>query len=93
MNIMDYITNKPIKRRELVALTGMCDRAVREKITNERLNGNLIINMQDGKGYFITEDMDVLEKWYHAERGRAMVKLAQLKYARRILKLHGRIVK
>ena len=93
INVMNFISDKPITRKKLVELTGKGDRAVRESITKERLKGKVIINMQDGRGYFLPNDMDVLEKWYEGERGRALVLLAQLKGARKILKANGRAVK
>lgn len=93
MQIMDFISTKPVTRKKLVELTGKGDRAVRESITKERLKGKVIINMQDGKGYFLPDNMDVLEKWYEGERGRALILLAQLKFARRLLKENGRAVK
>ena len=86
MNIMDFITDKPITRRELVDLTGMSDRLVRKAIEQARVDGNIIINLQDGRGYFVTDDPAVLEHQYKINQSRAMSVLVQQKYIRRKLK-------
>lgn len=86
MNIMEFITDKPITRRELVDLTGMNDRLVRQAIEQARVDGNIIINLQDGKGYFTTDDPKILEKQYKLNQSRAMSVLVQQKYIRRKLK-------
>ena len=86
MNIMDYITDKPITRRELVSLTGMTDRLVREAIEKARRDGNIIINLQDGKGYFTSKDPSVLKRQYEINQSRAMSVLVQQKYLRQEMK-------
>jgi len=86
MNIMDYITDKPVTRRELVTLTGMNDRQVRRAIEDARVAGNIIINLQDGKGYFTTDDPMVLKLQYNLNQSRAMSVLVQQKFIRQKLK-------
>lgn len=64
MNIIDFIPKgheNALTRRELVELTGIDDRTIRNAISN---SDELIINLQDGKGYFKplpTEDSLVRE--------------------------------
>ena len=86
MNIMDYITDKPITQSELVSLTGMTDRQVREAIEQARSAGTVIINLQDGRGYFLSEDPKILEKQLRLNDRRAKSVLVQQKFIRRKLK-------
>lgn len=70
----------------MVALTGMSDRLVRKAIEQARVDGNIIINLQDGRGYFVTEDPSVLAHQYNINQSRAMSVLVQQKFIRRKLK-------
>ncbi len=76
MNIVDYIPygrNNAIKRRKLEELTGLSDRHNRELIMKARNQGTLILNMEDGKGYFrpiLPEELDCIKKAYDKEAGR-----------------------
>lgn len=92
MDIMDFITEIPITREELVKLTGLPDRQVRELIEQKRHEGVLILNLQDGKGYFISNDIDKLERQYRQNEHRAKSVYAQQKHLRRRLKEAGRAV-
>lgn len=92
MDIMDFITEIPITREELVKLTGLPDRKVRELIEQKRREGVLILNLQDGKGYFTSSDLDKLERQYKQNNSRAKSVLVQQKYLRRRLKEAGRAV-
>lgn len=70
----------------LCEMTGMTDRKVREEIETLRRQGHVIVNLQDGKGYFIpTQIEDVLKQYKQNER-RAKSILAQQKKMRAILK-------
>ena len=59
MNIADYIPygrENAVTREQLMMLTGMPDRAVREAIAQARRD-TVILNLQDGNGYYRpTED-------------------------------------
>ena len=55
MNITDYISDTPISRQELCALTGLSDRKVRAEIAKAKLE-TPICNI--GEGYFIPDNPD-----------------------------------
>ena len=44
--------------------TGEKERAIRREIQQLREDGHLIINDQDGKGYYIATDLDEVERMY-----------------------------
>lgn len=55
IKIEDYIPEgkeNAITREELRQRTGLEDRALRDHIAGARRNGALIINLQDGRGYY-----------------------------------------
>lgn len=80
-----------ISRTMLSVQTGLPDREVRRKIQALRQEGRVIINDGDGRGYYETDDLDVIYKEYQKERGRALAILARLKHMRQILKSEGRL--
>ena len=77
-------------RQELCILTGYSDRAVRNEIEELRRNGHIIINNQDGKGYYLTDSLVEIERQYKQNRSRAMSILVQQKYLRSRLKAAGK---
>lgn len=93
MDILDFIptgSENAVTRVELCQRTGLDDRTVRDLIHNARRRIP-ILNMQDGKGYFIPDmntrnDTDLL-KWYvRQEESRKQSIGWSLKAARRTLK-------
>lgn len=89
MDIMTYIgvgRESAITRKELVRLTNLPDRAVREQIEVARRNGELIVNAGDGAGYYISENIDELTRQYRMNESRAMSILVQQKFLRRRIK-------
>ena len=55
MKIIDYIPvghKNAVTRKQLVILTGLSDRKIRNMIQEECNREHPILNMQDGKGYF-----------------------------------------
>lgn len=95
MGIQDLIPfgrEKAVTRQALCTLTGMSDRKVREQIEQARREGCIIINNQDGKGYYQTDDLDEIERQYQQQRRRALSVLSQQKHLRRRLKAAGRKV-
>ena len=80
-----------IKRKELSWITGMPDRKVRKEIEDARRNGIVILN--DGDGYYITDDLDDMYRYYLRETARAMSILETRKNIRRKLKEAGYPVK
>ena len=87
MNILDYIPfgkENAIRRGELIRLTGLDDRSMRKLIEKEQLNGNLILNMQDGKGYFqpiMPDEANIVSAWAMMERSRYYTAMVKLNYA------------
>lgn len=70
-------------REQLCNLSGMCDRNVRSEIEKLRNEGIIIINNQDGKGYYISEDVNEMQKQYRQNQARAMSILRQQKHLRK----------
>lgn len=89
MNITDIIPfgrENAITRKDLCRLVGTKDRAVRNAIEEARREGAIIINAQDGKGYYQTDDLEEIRQQYHRNNNRAMSILVQQKHLRRRLK-------
>lgn len=93
INILDYIRvghDNSITRAELSDLTGIDDRTIRDMIHYARRDIP-ILNMQDGRGYFIP-DMNILEermmlmKYIRQEESRLKSIGLALKTARRTAK-------
>lgn len=86
-SITDYIpTGKEnaVTRAYLRVVTGLPDRKIREEIEQARRKGAIIINAQDGAGYYQSEDIRDIQN----ER-RALSILAQQKHLRKRLKAAG----
>lgn len=88
MDILDYIPigkENAVTRAQLCAYTGLSDRTVRQLIEIARIEGAIIINQQDGKGYFISEDEEDIRRQIATNHNRAMSILRQQKLLRRKL--------
>lgn len=88
-NIMDYIgvgKDNAVTRNELCALMNLPDRAIRRLIEEERNRGEIIINEQDGRGYYQSNRVDDMIAQYRANQSRAKSILRQQKYLRRKIK-------
>lgn len=60
--IEDYLNSETFTtRKELVARTGMCDRLVRDRISNLKLEKPVIYNSQT-KGYRLAKDLSILNR-------------------------------
>lgn len=83
-----------ITRAELAWITGLSDRSLRAAIEQARNAGALILNDQDGHGYYTAgnEDLEALARQYKQDTARAMALLKRRKTIRRILKDAGRPV-
>lgn len=83
-----------VTRGELCAVTGLSDRRIRKEIEAARNDGALILNEQDGSGYYAAGpgDLDALQRQYRQDTARAMALLRRRKHIRRILKEAGREV-
>lgn len=84
--------NNAIKRDALCAKVGMSDRKVRKMIELARVLGFIIINEQNGSGYYQSDDLDEIERQYKQDTARAMSILARRKEIRRRLRAAGRKV-
>ena len=80
-----------VTRAQLCAITGMTDRDVRKHIEQLRRVGHIIINNQDGKGYYISDDIDKIEKQYKQNKNRALSILVNQKFLRAKLRAAGRL--
>ena len=88
--ITSYIPTKKesaVSREMLCEWTGLPDRKVRRLIESARREGVMILSF--GNGYYISEDLEELRKYYAQERRRAISILARLKVMRRKLKEAG----
>ena len=96
MIITDYIPHgkdNAIIRAELCSITNLHDRLIRELIETARRNGTIILNDQDGKGYYISDNLSDIKRQYLQNEHRAMSILVQQKFLRRKLKESGIDVK
>lgn len=71
---------------------GVSDRVMRQMIEDARRDGILICNDNDGRGYYIAESIDEIERQYNRDKARALSVLARQKTMRRLLKAAGRSV-
>ena len=78
-----------VTRAHLRAVTGLPDRKIREEIEQARRKGAIIINAQDGAGYYQSEDIRDIAKQYRQNERRALSILAQQKHLRKRLKEAG----
>lgn len=76
-------------RQTLCMLTGLNDRQVRQAIEDLRNQGVFVVNDEDGNGYYITEDLEVLRRQYKKDTSRAMSILKRRKHIRKYLKERG----
>lgn len=89
MSITDFIgvgRENAVTRGELVAILNLPDRAVRKLIQEARERGEIIINAQDGSGYYRSNDLGDMERQYNTNHRRAMSVLRQQKYLRQKMK-------
>ena len=77
-----------ITRPALAARTGWPDRAVRRSIEELR-RAHIILNDQDGKGYYRSYDLQDIYRAYRQERARALAILYRLQPMRILLKGGG----
>lgn len=81
-----------VSRTELCASVGYSDRMTRRIISQLREEGYIIINDQNGRGYYLTNDLDEIEKQYKQDTARALSILKRRKTMRKMLKDAGRPV-
>ena len=94
MNILSLIPQgkvNAISRTELRYIAQLNDRVMRELIEQARRNGAIILNLQDGRGYYrpAPDEMDDVHRQYKQNDRRAKSILVQQKYLRKMLKQAG----
>ena len=82
--------DKAVTRRHLCISTGLSDRQVRKAIESLRRT-YVILNDQDGEGYYRSYELADIERSYRQERARALSILYRLQPMRVLLKGGGRI--
>ena len=76
-----------VSNKELQVITGFNERTVRQAVSDARKRGVVILNMQDGKGYYqpTGDDRTEVEMYFHQEYSRAMSNLVNLKATKKWL--------
>lgn len=77
-----------ISRAALAAKLGIPDRAMRKQIEAARADGHIILNSRDG-GYYRTDNMSEINRYYKQEKHRAKSIFRSLKAVRSVLKAGG----
>ena len=81
--------DKAIDRFALAEKVGLPDRQARKCIEELRGHSYIILNDQDGKGYYRSYDADDIYRAFRQERSRALAILRRMKEMRRVLKGAG----
>lgn len=81
-----------VSREYLSANLGVSDREVRSRIAEARRLGFTILNDQDGRGYYLSDDPDEWERQFRQDTNRALSILARRKTIRARLIAAGRKV-
>ena len=90
LDAIPFGKDRAVTREYLAAKTGLPDRQVRKAIEEIRRN-HIILNDQDGKGYYRSYDLDDIERFYRQERARALAVLYRMKPMLVLLRGGGRI--
>lgn len=69
-----------VTRGELMALLNLPDRTIRRLIQEARDRGEIIINAQDGAGYYMSDDVGEMKRQLALNKSRALSVLRQQKY-------------
>ena len=91
INLLGFGREHALSRTALAGLTGLPDRSVRRAIESARRDGLTIISAEDGRGYYLSDDLDEIERQYRIDHARAMALLCRLKAMRRTLRKAGRV--
>lgn len=81
-----------VTRAELACRMGLSDRQMRQAVEDARAEGVIILNRQDGGGYYQTDDLDDMMRQYRQDTARALAILKRRKPLRDKLKAAGRKV-
>lgn len=80
MKITDFIgvgRENAVTRERLVSVLNLPDRTVRRLIQEARDRGEIIINAQDGAGYYISNDVGEMKRQLNLNYSRALSVLRQ----------------
>lgn len=69
-----------VTRGELVAILNLPDRTIRRLIQEARDRGEIIINAQDGAGYYMSDDVGEMKRQLALNKSRALSVLRQQKH-------------
>lgn len=90
LDAIPFGKGQAVTREFLAAKTGLPDRAVRKAIEEIRRT-HIVLNDQNGEGYYRSYDLGDIERNYRQERARALAVLYRLRPMRELLKGGGRI--
>lgn len=91
INFIGVGRENAVTRGELVAQLNLPDRTIRRLIQEARDRGEVIINAQDGTGYYKSDDIGELKRQYKTNRNRALSILRQQIYIeKRVLEIESR---
>lgn len=90
-NLIPYGAENAIDRYDLLRnvreiLGDISDREMRRMLEVSRQNGNIIINFQNGKGYFRPDKKEEVERYIRQEEARAKTIHFNLKSAKKALR-------
>ena len=80
---------RAISREALATALQTSDRQMRKMIENARNEGLIVLNAQDGSGYYQSADVAELAAQYRQDTARAMAILKRRKHLRKVLKEEG----
>ena len=86
MSVLRHGEENAISRKMLCIEMDMPDRKMRALIEKARDEGCLILNKQDGKGYYLADNIEDIRKQYIQDTNRALSILKRRKHMRKILK-------
>lgn len=69
-DLLGHGPEKGLTLNDLAVLTGKDKRIVRKEIENAILSGERIVNLQDGNGYYYSDDPQVWLRYYFQEEAR-----------------------
>ena len=90
--LIPFGKEKAVTREYLAEALGLKDRTIRRAISKARMDGVIIINDQNGNGYYRSDDIADIERAYKQEKRRALSTMVCLKRMRQRLKEAGRPV-
>ena len=83
--LIPYGRENAISRESLAAALGVSDRKTRRAIEQARADGLIIINSQDGRGYFQTDSITEMRRQYQQDTARALAIFRRRKPLRKAL--------